>query len=362
MPDIPPGNLRSLMYGLHELHARASWPSTRKMAEGRDFSHTAVYELFTKTQTIPKVGILLDVVEYLATHARPRINSDELLDHFDKLWAAALNEPFASSEPERAAAVNTQAPRRPASRQRAKQTFVINTTDTVLQTQQLLAAISAMRLTVNEISHRGQLRRLFVTEPHGQAFKLNELHALVEAMDGTIETDGAYIGITRSEVEELRSEVNAGEEKAVEANPNARLDLIEMASAEFEDFVRRLFEALGFSDWRTEHITSRYAYLCVDALADNRDPILGGLTLVQAQRYSRPGHVDTHNIRELAELMEETTAERGVLLINSEFSGASATLAKEYGRVELIDGQRLQNLAREHLGIDVIVAPKRSRS
>ena len=94
MPDVPRGNLRTLIVELHELHGRAGWPSTREIAKGRKFSHTAVHELFTKTATeAPKLTMLLDVVERLARLTQ-RMDVDETLDRFDELWKLATQSAF----------------------------------------------------------------------------------------------------------------------------------------------------------------------------------------------------------------------------------------------------------------------------
>src|SRR5258706_572731 len=88
-PVLPAGPLDDLVGELHALHARAGQPSTRQMAQGKDFSYTAVHDLFTKTITEPpKLPVLHRVVEYLAATA-PRTNAEETLDKFDELWMAA---------------------------------------------------------------------------------------------------------------------------------------------------------------------------------------------------------------------------------------------------------------------------------
>ena len=94
MPGVLPGNLRTLMQELHDLHARAGWPSTRQMAQKDKFSHAAVHALFTKTTSrVPRVTVLLDVVEWLATQAR-RIDVENTVDKFDELWRIAEANPF----------------------------------------------------------------------------------------------------------------------------------------------------------------------------------------------------------------------------------------------------------------------------
>jgi hypothetical protein len=72
------------------------------------------------------------------------------------------------------------------------------------------------------------------------------------------------------------------------------------------------FEASGLEGWTTE----RTGDDGVDAVVTNRDPMIGGLTIVQAKN----------------------------------------------GRVELIDGPRLRYLVKEHLHKDVLVAPPAPRA
>ena len=88
MRDLPPGPLQELMIELHTLHARAGWPSTREIAKGHRFSYTTVHELFTKTDSLPKLPLLLAVVSRL-TNLAGRMDEDEVLDDFDARWTKA---------------------------------------------------------------------------------------------------------------------------------------------------------------------------------------------------------------------------------------------------------------------------------
>lgn len=103
MPDLPPGNLHLLVKELHDLHARAGWPSTREIAKGQEFSHASVHALFTKTVgDVPSLRVLLAVVQVLSQMSG-RGSIDKTLDKFDRLWRAAYETPFSdahSSGPE----------------------------------------------------------------------------------------------------------------------------------------------------------------------------------------------------------------------------------------------------------------------
>jgi len=97
-PGAPPGPFRELLEELHNLHARAGWPSVRELARGQNFSHTAVHELFTKVGGAPKLPVLFAVVERLAALA-PRADAERVLDKFDELWRTLLKEPVIASGP-----------------------------------------------------------------------------------------------------------------------------------------------------------------------------------------------------------------------------------------------------------------------
>lgn len=142
----------------------------------------------------------------------------------------------------------------------------------------------------------------------------------------------------------------------VVAGLDARPDLTKMTPTEFEHFVRQLFEARGLEGWTTE----RTGDDGVDAVVINRDPMVGGLTIVQAKKYTRV--LGVNHIRELVGAMDEKRAGRGILVTTSWFASGCWTKASENGRVELIDGPRLRYLVQQHLEKDVLVAPPAARA
>jgi restriction system protein len=93
----------------------------------------------------------------------------------------------------------------------------------------------------------------------------------------------------------------------------------------------------------------------VDAVVVNPDEIVGGLTIVQAKKYTKV--LGVNHIRELVGAMDEKRAGRGILVTTSWFTSGCWTKAAANGRVELIDGPRLRWLVQQHLGLDVLVAP-----
>lgn len=138
---------------------------------------------------------------------------------------------------------------------------------------------------------------------------------------------------------------------------DARPDLMEMSPSNFEHLVRQIFEAQGAEGWTTEQSKDDG----VDAVIARRTPLFGGLSIVQAKRYSRV--VGVNHIRELAGAMEEKKAGWGILVTTSWFASGCRKKAREHGRMELIDGPELVHLIKQHLGKDVLISiPDRPKS
>jgi len=90
-------------------------------------------------------------------------------------------------------------------------------------------------------------------------------------------------------------------------------------------------------------------------VAVNEDPIVGGLCVIQAKRYSRI--VDLEAIHALAGVMDDKHAAKGVLVTTSWVGKASRDFAARNGsRIQIIEGRQLKYLLQEHLGLDVLIS------
>jgi restriction system protein len=140
------------------------------------------------------------------------------------------------------------------------------------------------------------------------------------------------------------------------AGLDGRLDLLELTPVEFEHLVRQLFENMGMQAWVTQ--ASRDDG--VDAVATNPDPIVGGLCVIQAKRYRRV--VETDAVRALAGVMDDKRAAKGIMVTTSWYGAESWAYARRQGRIELVDGDRLKYLLKEHCGLDILIGiPNRPR-
>jgi len=146
------------------------------------------------------------------------------------------------------------------------------------------------------------------------------------------------------------------EEMDVVSGLGSHPDLLKLTPAEFEQLIRQLFEALGLKSWVTQASMDEG----VDVVVVNEDPILGGLCIIQAKRYTRV--VALAAVQALAGVVEDKRAAKGILITTSWVSTAGHDFAVRHGRIQIIEGSELKYMLREHLGIDVrINLPKPPR-
>jgi restriction system protein len=144
------------------------------------------------------------------------------------------------------------------------------------------------------------------------------------------------------------------EEMDVVAGLDARMDLLQLKPVEFEHLIRQLFEAIGMKSWVTQASRDEG----VDGVAVNEDPIVGGLCIIQAKRYSKV--VGLEAVQALAGVMEDKHAAKGVLVTTSWVGKASRDFAARNGRIEIIEGRNLKAMLHEHLDLDVLIGLPKS--
>ena len=140
------------------------------------------------------------------------------------------------------------------------------------------------------------------------------------------------------------------EEMDVVAGLDSRPDLLDLKPVEFEHLIRQLFETIGMKSWVTQASRDEG----VDGVAYNEDPIVGGLCVIQAKRYSKI--VGLEAVHALAGVMEDKRAAKGVLVTTSWVGKASRDFAARNGRIEIIEGRHLKSMLLEHLSLDVLIS------
>lgn len=139
------------------------------------------------------------------------------------------------------------------------------------------------------------------------------------------------------------------------ARLDSRPDLLHMNPTEFEHLIRQLFDAMGMKSWVTQASRDEG----VDAVVINPDPVVGGLCVVQAKRYSKV--VGLEAVHALAGVMDDKRAHKGILVTTSWFGSASQQFA-DRNRIQLIKGKNLKHLLQEHLHLDAVVGPGELRT
>lgn len=139
------------------------------------------------------------------------------------------------------------------------------------------------------------------------------------------------------------------EEMDVVAGFDSRPNLLALKPVEFEHLIRQLFEGIGLKSWVTQASRDEG----VDGVAVNEDPIVGGLCIIQAKRYSKI--VGLEAVHALAGVMEDKSAAKGVLVTTSWVGKASRDFAARNGRIEIIEGRHLKAMLLEHLGMDALI-------
>jgi restriction system protein len=141
------------------------------------------------------------------------------------------------------------------------------------------------------------------------------------------------------------------QEADVLSSLDQRPNLMELTPGEFESLTTNLFEKMGLEAKLTQ--ASRDGG--VDCVAWDPRPVLGGKVVVQAKRYKNT--VGVSAVRDLYGTMINEGASKGILLTTSGYGKAAFEFAN--GKpIELLDGNNLLYLLKEHAGIDAkIVAP-----
>ena len=85
----------------------------------------------------------------------------------------------------------------------------------------------------------------------------------------------------------------------------------------------------------------------MDGVAVNEDPVVGGLCIIQAKRYSKI--VGLEAVHALAGVMDDKHAAKGVLVTTSWVGKASRDFAARNGRIEIIEGHQIKSMLLEHL-------------
>ncbi len=148
-------------------------------------------------------------------------------------------------------------------------------------------------------------------------------------------TDISIISL-RSKIKKVKTEL---EIQALERKLSAGVsfvsikDIDKLSGYGFENFLKSLFEKMGYKVEQTKSSKDQGADLVVSKLGEK--------IVVQAKRYS--GKVGNKAIQEITAAIKHYEADRGMVVTNSEFTRSAMELAKS-NNIELIDRYKLEKL------------------
>lgn len=129
-----------------------------------------------------------------------------------------------------------------------------------------------------------------------------------------------------------------------------RPNLMDLTPSEFESLITNLFEKMGLETRQTR--PSRDGG--VDTVAWDMRPVMGGKVVIQAKRYKNT--VGVAAVRDLFGTVHNEGAGKGILVCTSGYGKASFDFA-DGKPLELIDGNNLLFLLKEHADIDARIIP-----
>lgn len=140
---------------------------------------------------------------------------------------------------------------------------------------------------------------------------------------------------------------------------DARPDLMAMSPTEFEHLIRELFDADPSIDSVESLITRQSDDGGVDGVIYIKQPFGRSMTVVQVKQYARNRSLGPVHVRELIGSMHQVKAGNGLLVTTSDFTAQARTSARDFGRIELIDGNNLVHMIKELLKKDVLIGDRR---
>ncbi|MEV4267340.1 restriction endonuclease [Kribbella sp. NPDC049584] len=140
---------------------------------------------------------------------------------------------------------------------------------------------------------------------------------------------------------------------------DARPDLMAMSPTEFEHLIRELFDADPSIDSVESLVTRQSDDGGVDGVIYIKQPFGRSMTVVQVKQYARSRALGPVHVRELIGSMHQVKAGNGLLVTTSDFTAQARTSARDFGRIELIDGNNLVHMIKELLKKDVLIGDRR---
>jgi restriction system protein len=131
-----------------------------------------------------------------------------------------------------------------------------------------------------------------------------------------------------------------------------------LSPTEFEHLIRELFDADPTIESVESLVTRPSNDGGIDWVIYVKQPLGRSMTAVQVKQYARNRALGPAHVRELIGAMHESRAGNGLLVTTSSFTRIATLNAQEFGRIQLIDGNNLVHLFKQHLKKDVLIGDR----
>jgi restriction system protein len=140
------------------------------------------------------------------------------------------------------------------------------------------------------------------------------------------------------------------EEEEILSTLSDHQNLMDLPWSAFETLIRDLFKQMGFDTYLTK--PSRDGG--VDCFAFLQQAVVGMKVVISAKQYRNKVPVEA--VRDLAGTIDMERAGKGILVTTSDFTPAGYKLQEQNPRIELINGQGLLALIKNHTGQQMTIA------
>lgn len=175
-------------------------------------------------------------------------------------------------------------------------------------------------------------------------------HECLKGLNAGVSKSPAELAPVRPVVEFKMVDDRFTDESDVISELDDRPNLMDLTPNEFEALITNLFEKMGLETRQTR--PSRDGG--VDTVAWDTRPIMGGKVVIQAKRYKNT--VGVAAVRDLFGTVHNEGAGKGILVTTSGYGKASFEFA-DGKPLELLDGNNLLYLLKEHADIDARIIP-----
>ena len=127
----------------------------------------------------------------------------------------------------------------------------------------------------------------------------------------------------------------------------------ELSWKEFEIFISKLLNSMGFMTKMTKMSNDGG----IDIIATSDKPFFEGTYVIQCKFYKKGNNIGEPTIRDLYGTVMSENANKGILITTTSFTNSAIKFSKNK-QIELIDGNKLEEITKKHLPPEFIYSNK----